>query len=154
MPVLVPLRGQPPGVHPPADCVGTDPEQRGGLADPKRRHKPTVLLAYSSLNPRQGSQQREETAPEPGPYSTGFGGGGVRTSAGHPDHAEVRAATRIEWDLGDAEATRAPILELADTDDPPARVFFGEPLEPVAAEYEERLATWRKWQPRALAAFR
>jgi NAD(P)-dependent dehydrogenase (short-subunit alcohol dehydrogenase family) len=91
---------------------------------------------------------------EPGPYSTDFGGASVRTSAEHPDYAEVRAATANVWDLGDPKATRGPILELADTDDPPARAFFGTSFEPVAAEYEERLATWRKWQPLALAAFR
>ncbi|MFC4589972.1 SDR family NAD(P)-dependent oxidoreductase [Sphaerisporangium corydalis] len=91
---------------------------------------------------------------EPGPYSTGFGGDSVRTSAEHPDYAEVRTATAITWTLGDPKATRAPILQLADTDDPPARAFFGTSFEPVAAEYEERLATWRKWQPLALSAFR
>ncbi|XRQ04788.1 SDR family NAD(P)-dependent oxidoreductase [Actinomadura welshii] len=90
---------------------------------------------------------------EPGPYSTEFGGASLHTSAEHPDYAGVRAATAIEWDLGDPAATRGPILELADTDDPPARMFFGKPFQEVAAEYEERLATWRKWQPVALAAF-
>jgi NAD(P)-dependent dehydrogenase (short-subunit alcohol dehydrogenase family) len=90
---------------------------------------------------------------EPGPFSTDFGGGSRRVSAAHPDYAKVRAAAEIAWDLGDPKATRGPILELADTDDPPARVFFGKSFEPVAAEYEERLATWRRWQPVALAAF-
>ncbi|MEV6039383.1 SDR family NAD(P)-dependent oxidoreductase [Nonomuraea sp. NPDC052116] len=105
---------------------------------------------------------RQEVAPfgidviclEPGPYATDFGAGNIRTSAENPDYAKVRAGTAIEWDLGDPKATRRPILELADTDDPPARIFFGKSLEPVAAEYEERLATWRKWQPVSLAAFR
>jgi NAD(P)-dependent dehydrogenase (short-subunit alcohol dehydrogenase family) len=90
---------------------------------------------------------------EPGPYSTDFGGGSIRTSAQHPDYDEVRAATEISWDLGDPKATRGPILELADTGEPPARVFLGKSFEQVAAEHEERLATWRKWQPFALAAF-
>jgi len=90
---------------------------------------------------------------EPGPYSTDFGGGSIRTSAEHPDYAGVRAELSPTWDLGDPKATRAAILTLADTDDPPAHVFFGKSYEPVAAEYEQRLATWRKWQPLALAAF-
>jgi NAD(P)-dependent dehydrogenase (short-subunit alcohol dehydrogenase family) len=91
---------------------------------------------------------------EPGPYATDFGGGSIRTSAEHPAYAEFRANNPTVWDLGDPKATREPILELADTDDPPARMFFGTSFEPVAAEYEERLATWWKWQPLALAAFR
>lgn len=90
---------------------------------------------------------------EPGPYATDFGGGSIRTSAEHPDYAVVRAELSPTWDMGDPKATRAPILELADTDDPPAHVFFGKSYVDVAAEYEERLATWRKWQPVSLAAF-
>jgi NAD(P)-dependent dehydrogenase (short-subunit alcohol dehydrogenase family) len=90
---------------------------------------------------------------EPGPYATDFGGGSVRASAEHPDYAATHAATAQEWDLGDPQATRAPILELADTDDPPAHVFFGKSLAPVTEEYEERLATWRKWEPLARKAF-
>ncbi|WP_431933522.1 hypothetical protein [Nonomuraea jabiensis] len=49
---------------------------------------------------------------EPGPYATGFGAGSIRTSAENPDYAKVRAATAIEWDLGDPKAIRRPILEL------------------------------------------
>jgi len=91
---------------------------------------------------------------EPGPYSTDFGGDSIRTSTEHPAYAEIRATSSPTWDLGDPKATRAAILELADTADPPARVFFGNSYEAVAVEYEERLATWRKWQPLSLAAFR
>jgi NAD(P)-dependent dehydrogenase (short-subunit alcohol dehydrogenase family) len=91
---------------------------------------------------------------EPGPYETDFGGGSIRHSERHPDYAQVHAATEREWHFGDPKATRGPILELADTDDPPARIFFGTSFDEVAAEYEERLATWRKWQPVSLAAFR
>jgi NAD(P)-dependent dehydrogenase (short-subunit alcohol dehydrogenase family) len=90
---------------------------------------------------------------EPGPYATDFGGGSLRTSAENPDYAPARAANVVEFEVGDPKATRGPILELADTDDPPARVFFGKPFEAVAAEHEERLETWRKWQPFALSAF-
>lgn len=90
---------------------------------------------------------------EPGPYRTDFGGGSVRQSEPHPDYAAVREATRIEWDLGDPRATREPMLELADTDDPPARMFFGKSFAAVEAEYRARLDGWRKWEPVALAAF-
>jgi len=90
---------------------------------------------------------------EPGPYATDFGGGSVRHSQADPGYDGIRETTRIEWELGDPRATRAPLLELADTDDPPRRIFFGKSLEPVEAEYRERLDTWRKWQPVSLAAF-
>ena len=42
---------------------------------------------------------------------------------------------------------KANIMKLSDG-------LFLESCRTVAAEYEERLATWRKWQPVALAAFR
>jgi NAD(P)-dependent dehydrogenase (short-subunit alcohol dehydrogenase family) len=90
---------------------------------------------------------------EPGPYRTDFAGGSVRQSEPNPDYHGVREATRIEWDLGDPRATREPLLELADTDDPPQRVFFGKSFAAVETEYQERLAVWRKWEPLALAAF-
>jgi NAD(P)-dependent dehydrogenase (short-subunit alcohol dehydrogenase family) len=90
---------------------------------------------------------------EPGPYRTDFGGSSVRQSEPNADYDDVREALRIEWDLGDPQATRGPLLELADTDDPPQRVFFGRSFAAVEAEYEERLAVWRKWEPLALAAF-
>jgi NAD(P)-dependent dehydrogenase (short-subunit alcohol dehydrogenase family) len=90
---------------------------------------------------------------EPGPYATDFGGGSVRHSEPHPDYDAVREAGRIDWDLGDPRATREPLLRLADTENPPQRVFFGKSFAPVEAEYLARLATWRKWEPMAQAAF-
>ncbi|MEV6828445.1 SDR family NAD(P)-dependent oxidoreductase [Amycolatopsis sp. NPDC051102] len=90
---------------------------------------------------------------EPGPYRTDFGGASVRQSEPDPAYDAVREATRIEWDLGDPRATRAPMLELADTDDPPQRMFFGKSFAAVEAEYQDRLEGWRKWEPVALAAF-
>lgn len=90
---------------------------------------------------------------EPGPYRTDFGGGSIRNSEPNPDYAEVREANRIEWDFGDPRATRAPLLELADTEDPPQRVFFGKSFAAVEAEYRERLDGWRRWEPLAQAAF-
>jgi hypothetical protein len=54
---------------------------------------------------------------------------------------------------GDPVATRGPILEIVDAEEPPLRVFFGAlPLGIAKADYEQRLATWEEWQPLALRA--
>lgn len=89
---------------------------------------------------------------EPGPYTTDFGAS-LRTSAQHPDYEQVRADTTQEWDLGNPTATRPAVLQLADMDDPPLRVFLGRSFDAVQAQYQQRLATWQQWQPLALAAF-
>ena len=42
---------------------------------------------------------------------------------------------------------------IVDAERPPLRVFFGErPLELAEADYAQRLATWREWQPVAVQA--
>lgn len=69
----------------------------------------------------------------------------MRTSAEHLDYAQVRAATPTAWERDDprpdAGAGRRP------------RATAARLLRQVAgagrAEYRERLATWRKWQPLA-----
>jgi NAD(P)-dependent dehydrogenase (short-subunit alcohol dehydrogenase family) len=94
---------------------------------------------------------------EPGGYSTDWAG----SSAGHATPLPVYDGLReqvAEWRAnrgtpGDPVATRGPILEIVDLDDPPLRVFFGElPLHIATADYESRLATWNKWQPLAVRA--
>jgi len=50
-------------------------------------------------------------------------------------------------------ATRGPILQLVDADNPPLRLFLGEsPLRIAVADYGSRLATWAQWQQVAAAA--
>ena len=93
------------------------------------------------------------TLVEPGPYGTDFGGGSLRRSRNDPAYDGVREATAPDFVLGDPGATRAAILQVVDTEEPPLRVFLGRSFEPVEKEYEQRLATWRAWQPVALAAF-
>jgi hypothetical protein len=45
------------------------------------------------------------------------------------------------------------VLKLVDTDNPPLRMFLGKaPLGIATADYESRLASWREWQPVAVAA--
>lgn len=54
---------------------------------------------------------------------------------------------------GDPVATRKAVLQIVDSDNPPLRVFFGDaPLGIATADYESRLATWRKWEPLSIAA--
>jgi NAD(P)-dependent dehydrogenase (short-subunit alcohol dehydrogenase family) len=95
---------------------------------------------------------------EPGPYATDWGGSSAQHAATLPAYdgvREVAAAQRARRiaSPGDPAATRAPILELADAEDPPLRVFFGDgPLATVTADYESRLATWRAWEHLSVAA--
>ena len=93
------------------------------------------------------------TLVEPGPYRTDFGGGSLRQSRPDPAYDDVRTATAPEFELGDPRATRDAILQVVDADTPPLRVFLGRSFGPVEAEYQQRLATWRAWQPVSLAAF-
>ena len=54
---------------------------------------------------------------------------------------------------GNPAATRDAILTLADSDNPPLRLFLGEsPLRIAVEDYGFRLATWAQWQQIAAAA--
>ncbi|MEU2619385.1 SDR family NAD(P)-dependent oxidoreductase [Streptomyces sp. NPDC007157] len=90
---------------------------------------------------------------EPGPYATDWLARGARHSARHPEYAEVHAATAVDFEVGDPRATRDAILRIVDADEPPLRIFLGKSFTDVADLYEERLNTWRRWQPVSLAAF-
>jgi NAD(P)-dependent dehydrogenase (short-subunit alcohol dehydrogenase family) len=93
------------------------------------------------------------TMVEPGPYSTGWLETGSRHSDENPDYQAVRDGIEGGWVRGDPAATRAAILKVADADQPPLRIFFGKSLDPVTEEYEQRLATWREWEPVSVEAF-
>lgn len=97
------------------------------------------------------------TLVEPGGFATDWGGASARHAREIPayDAAREAASNRPSRRAapGDPAATRTPILQIVDAEDPPLRVFFGAaPLEIATADYEERLRTWRAWQPVALAA--
>ena len=95
---------------------------------------------------------------EPGGYATDWGGSSARHTTELPAYAAAReqaqqARARRTASPGDPAATGAAVLELVDADEPPLRVLLGDgPLAVATADYESRLATWRKWQPVSVAA--
>ncbi|GAA1913134.1 SDR family oxidoreductase [Nocardioides lentus] len=96
------------------------------------------------------------TLVEPGGFSTDWSGPSAVRSDEIGAYAEVREAASkrpTANDPGDPTATRSAILKVVDAEQPPLRVFFGRaPLDVATADYEQRLATWREWQPVALEA--
>ena len=95
---------------------------------------------------------------EPGGFATDWGGSSAQHATPLPAYdgvreqvAKFRASMRARQ--GDPVATRAAVLQLVDSDDPPLRVFFGDgPLAIATADYDSRLATWREWEPVSVAA--
>lgn len=88
---------------------------------------------------------------EPGWYATGWDPSAKRAEPipAYDDfkvkYTEARKA-RIS-DPGDPAASAAALFAVVDADEPPLRVFFGSlPLGWARAEYENRIATWEKWQ--------
>ena len=92
------------------------------------------------------------TCVEPGPYATDFAGA-LRNSGEWPEYAEARVATAPTFELGDPVATKPAILELVDAENPPRRLILGNLFPTIEAIYEERLQTWRDWQPVSVRAF-
>ncbi len=128
---------------------------------------PTVGIYHASKWALEGLSQAlaqevagfgiKVTLVEPGGFSTDWSGSSARRAEENPAYAELREQVqerrRNMGTPGDPVATRDPILQIVDADDPPLRVFFGKaPLGIAEADYEKRLATWREWQPVAVAA--
>ena len=98
------------------------------------------------------------TLVEPGGFATDWGGSSARHATPLPAYDELHTrmaaarATRTR-NPGDPTASAAALLRVVDAENPPLRVFFGEaPLGIATADYEQRLATWREWQPVSLLA--
>ena len=95
---------------------------------------------------------------EPAGYSTDWSGPSAKRAAELPAYDGVRAQaaelrSKRQASPGDPYATRAAVLEIVDADEPPLRVFFGDgPLAIATADYEQRLATWRAWEPVSIEA--
>ncbi len=128
---------------------------------------PTVGIYHASKWALEGLSQAlarevagfgiKVTLIEPGGYSTDWGGSSARHAGKLPAYDALREQVAKRRGTlgtpGDPVATRAAVLTLVDSDDPPLRVFFGEvPLAIATADYESRLATWNEWQPLSVAA--
>ncbi|MGF7233971.1 MAG: SDR family NAD(P)-dependent oxidoreductase, partial [Frankia sp.] len=98
------------------------------------------------------------TLVEPGGYATDWDGSSARHATANPAYDEFRKEAQEQRTVrkgspGDPVATRTAILTIVDAETPPLRVFFGRaPLGTAIPDYESRLATWREWQPLAIAA--
>jgi NAD(P)-dependent dehydrogenase (short-subunit alcohol dehydrogenase family) len=95
---------------------------------------------------------------EPGGFSTDWAGPSAKRATSLPEYAEALKRAQ-EWrasrgsDPGDPAATGAVVLKVVDAEDPPLRIFFGDgPLSLVTSDYEQRLATWREWEPLSIEA--
>ena len=92
---------------------------------------------------------------EPGGFSTDWGGSSAKHAKDLPAYEEFKKKAQEQRSSrtatpGKPEATRGPILELVDSDEPPLRVFFGSaPLGIAKADYRSRLDSWERTQPLA-----
>ncbi len=95
---------------------------------------------------------------EPGGFDTDWAGSSARHATPLPEYADAHAqaqAARAKRTAksGDPQASAAAVLKIVDAEQPPLRVFFGEiPLQLAEADYAQRLATWREWQPVSIEA--
>jgi NAD(P)-dependent dehydrogenase (short-subunit alcohol dehydrogenase family) len=95
---------------------------------------------------------------EPTGFATDWAGPSAKRSDPLPAyqelHDQIAEGRKSRWSTpGDPAATGAAVLQIVDADEPPLRIFFGDgPLAVATADYESRLATWRKWEPLSIAA--
>ncbi|MDT8849006.1 SDR family NAD(P)-dependent oxidoreductase [Pantoea dispersa] len=92
---------------------------------------------------------------EPTAFATAWARGSAIQAVPNSAYDGVRQKVLGMWSgqtPGKPEASAAALLELVDAEDPPLRAFFGDLLEMMQAEYAQRLAEWKQWQPQARAA--
>jgi NAD(P)-dependent dehydrogenase (short-subunit alcohol dehydrogenase family) len=95
------------------------------------------------------------TVVAPGGYATDGVTGGVRSDPNplYDDLRDALSAYVASAEFGDPAAAGRAILELADTPNPPLRIFFGTQGYPMLQQvYADRLKTWEAWQDLATEA--
>lgn len=83
---------------------------------------------------------------EPNGYASNIWHTGI-TSESNPVYDGLKkAVSESENDFGIVEATAPVIVKLAETENPPLRLLLGRAALPfVKQNYEQRLASWEKW---------
>ena len=96
------------------------------------------------------------TLVEPTGYSTDWSGASAKHAIALDAYAGLREKLAAGWANfrpSEPEATASAMLALADAEQPPLRVFFGEGLvDRMKHEYEQRVATWSEWSGLSEAA--
>jgi NAD(P)-dependent dehydrogenase (short-subunit alcohol dehydrogenase family) len=83
---------------------------------------------------------------EPAGYETDWAGSSAKRAKPIAAYDEMRKAPRPTANRGKPEATAAAILKIVDSAEPPLRLFLGTmPLPLIKDRYQQRLATWEKW---------
>ncbi|MEU3986402.1 SDR family NAD(P)-dependent oxidoreductase [Streptomyces sp. NPDC026672] len=89
------------------------------------------------------------TIVEPTGYSTEWSGSSAVHAApidAYEPARRARAARVKPGMVGDPAATRDPILEIVDAEEPPLRFFLGRgQVERIGQEYARRMETWQAW---------
>jgi NADP-dependent 3-hydroxy acid dehydrogenase YdfG len=96
------------------------------------------------------------TIVEPIGYATEWAGASAVRSKNIPAYDGLHAAVSEQFQnmsYGTPSATYEAILQVADAENPPLRVFFGNTALPWAKQvYEGRIAEWEQWNDLSVAA--
>jgi NAD(P)-dependent dehydrogenase (short-subunit alcohol dehydrogenase family) len=98
------------------------------------------------------------TLVEPGGYTTDWAGSSAVQAVPQPQYDALReamaaGAEQAAASMGDPVGVGPAILEIADAEQPPLRVFFGiAPTQIVPLIYQARLDTWKQWEPLSIKA--
>lgn len=86
---------------------------------------------------------------EPTAFATQWAGSSAVHASPSNAYDVIREQILSMWSNqlpGNPHASADALLELVDSEHPPLRVFFGDMLSMVRAEYAQRLDEWEQWQ--------